>query len=192
MGCDANMNVNAPSGHIATMMRRCKLCDPISILQPSKSNIPTHTRGSHRIDTVLVRQEAAAQFTYADVSSFDDITDTDHRAVFCDIPMQTIKCQKASVSETGRRTLVLNRPRMIQKYIAGVKKEFEKSKVKPRLQKIIDNKKRGVQRKVRGCTTAWMMISQISCSEPKENVGTSPRRPLGHPSTSRRQQLCQY
>lgn len=78
---DANSDCNAPNNQVTKFMSKTHLIYPLTILHPSATDTPTHSRGRKRIDTIIVTPTLLRHIDHIHILPFDPILFSDHRPI---------------------------------------------------------------------------------------------------------------
>jgi hypothetical protein len=130
---DANESLQHFNNDFTKWVRESGLVD-IHVHRHGTDGEPaTHTRGSSRIDYMLISQDLIDYVSAAGILPFKTFTKSDHRALFMDIDLEAYLGGKPSdTALSTRRGLSSNDPRAVRKYRAELEVFLLESKIERR------------------------------------------------------------
>ena len=128
-------DINYLQIHVNKLSSKCQLIDTITAQNPAQRTLATHIRGSKRIDTILVSNTLSKHIVQSQILEFDEIINSDHRALVCDINIMAITHSlPLSTTSLQRRQLTLDSPTAMTKYISTLTKSLKAHKIHESLQ----------------------------------------------------------
>jgi hypothetical protein len=117
-------------GSFATLMRTCGLRDPLTLQHPDQPPPSTYSRGTQRIDFILVSSNILSSVLRSGLPPFDSIFFSDDRPSFVDFDATLLfKDSTSQLTPAKWRGLQLQDPRIVKKYYASLQKQLAYHKV---------------------------------------------------------------
>lgn len=127
---DAPTAIGRHDGSLATLIRTCGLQDPLTIQHQDQPPPPTYSRGSQRIDYILVSGSLLPAITRSGLLPFDSVFLSDHRPCFLDFDGRVLfQDTTPTIVPSARRKLQLMDPRIVTTYYDNLKKQLDYHKI---------------------------------------------------------------
>jgi len=137
---DANETYTDKNSALATWMQHHALIDVHMYLHNLDTDIPTHIRGTKRIDFILATANILPYIIHGGILPYHFLLSTDHRSLYIDIELKKfLRCQPPTTTLYIQRLLKSNNPRGIQQYGKFLTKWLDKSTIEQELQQAQDN-----------------------------------------------------
>ena len=134
---DANESYTDRNSPLHKWMMDYSLVDLHMALYDIDTSIPTHNRGSKRIDYIFGTTNIVPYVTNGGILPFHFLTNTDHRGLYIDVELQKFLRGNPPASSTlVNRTLRTNHPRGYRTYCDHLIQWLKESQLEQRLQKI--------------------------------------------------------
>jgi hypothetical protein len=125
------------NGTLDTLIRSTGLIDVLSHQHPASHYPATYNRGRKRIDLILVSISLLPAVTRSGILPYHSLFQGDHRPCYVDLDVTIAFDGKTpSICPPCQRSLQLTDPRIIQKYISSLQKQFDNHKVSQKLQNL--------------------------------------------------------
>jgi hypothetical protein len=130
---DANESLQHFNNDFTKWVRESGLVDIHVHRHGTEGEPAMHTRGSSRIDYMLISQDLVDFVSAAGIVPFKTFTKSDHRALFMDIDLDNyLGGRPSDTALATRRGLTSNDPRAVQKYRAELEAFLLKSSIEQR------------------------------------------------------------
>jgi len=107
---------NDHDGSLARLMASCSLSDPLLMQHPDTPPPPTYSRGSTRIDYILLSRSLLPAVIRTGILPYDRIFISDHRACYTDLNA-AFQGETPTIQRPHSRNLRLQDPRTVGKYL---------------------------------------------------------------------------
>ena len=132
---DANESYTTKNSSLAQWARDHSLIDAHMHLHDISTDIPTHIRGTHRIDYILCSTSIIEYVQKAGILSYHVLSSTDHRSLYVDIDLQLFLRSHPPPSLTpAHRELHSRDPRGIKQYCQTLSQWMQKNDILTTLQ----------------------------------------------------------
>jgi hypothetical protein len=130
---DANESLQHFNNDFTKWVRESGLVDIHVHRHGTEGEPATHTRGSSRIDYMLISHDLIDYVSAAGILPFKTFTKSDHRALFMDIDLEAyLGGRPSDTALATRRGLSSNDPRAVRKYRSELEKFLLKSQIEQR------------------------------------------------------------
>lgn len=175
---DFNESIYSDNSGLRKLMKDAQLYDPLTFEDVHRRDIATHSRGSKRIDYILVSNELRNSVRSSGVTALDEIIDSDHRAIFCDIDFESAFQTPLApiITPEGRRVRSKNTTQSV-KFLAKFDELMKARSVHKRAQEVLNMvAKNGpcqeASRKMRGVDKD--LRDALICAERRSGTAYSP------------------
>jgi len=126
----APTKLDGHDGSLATLIRTCGLCDPLTIHHPDSPPPTTYSRGPNRIDYILVSNSILPAVWRSGLLPFDSIFISDHKPCFIDIDGNSLFREATpNIVPAAKRQLKLQDPRIVKKYSTALQTQLKYHKI---------------------------------------------------------------
>jgi hypothetical protein len=143
---DANESLNDSWSEFSKFVRRTKLIDIVGQRHGTIDEPATHTKGTERIDHVLM-SEGISEFVIATgILEFEEFCNSDHRAIYADVDMDAFMGGQPSPMESQtNRGVSSHDPRAVAVYRKCLESRLNEEKLEAELEKLLaDIRERGM------------------------------------------------
>lgn len=175
---DFNESLYSDNRGLRKFMREAQLFDPLAYEDVHRRDMATHARGSKRIDYILISKELRNSVRSSGITALDEVIDSDHRAIFCDIDFETAFHTPLAplLTPEGRRVRSKNTTQSI-KFLARFDELMQARSVHKRAQEVLSLvAKNGpcpeASRKMRGVDKD--LRDALLCAEKKSGTAYNP------------------
>jgi hypothetical protein len=137
----------AGSGHdgtLATLIRTCGLCDPLTIQHHGEPPPATYKRGQHQIDFILTSPKVTEVVIRSGLFPYDSIFIGDHRACYIDLDVMTLFHDTLpAITPPKYRGLRTHDPRIVSKYINILQSQITHHKLEEKTHQLYNQAKYG-------------------------------------------------
>jgi hypothetical protein len=121
------------NGSLSTLCCTCGLVDPLTLQHSDSPPPPTYSRGSSRLDYILVSQRVVKHVTRSGILPYNSFFLSDHRPCFIDIDSESLfQSQTFPIAPAQQRGLQLYDPRVVEKF-EGLLKQVEYHKLERKI-----------------------------------------------------------
>jgi hypothetical protein len=137
--CDPPVPTVSPhhNGTLDTLICSTGLIDVLSHQHPASHHPATYNRGKKRIDLILVSASLLPAVTRSGILPYHSLLQGNHRPCYVNLDVTiAFEGKTPSICPPCQRSLQLKDPRIVQKYISTLQKQFDNHKVSEKLQNL--------------------------------------------------------
>lgn len=137
---DANEQIDTNASSIAKLAIECSLIDIIATRHQQAHNTATYTRGTKRIDYILVNETLARAVTDCGILAFFDGIHSDHRGSFIDLDTRCIFSDRTPILYSQpMRQLCSKKPKSVKAYKEELWKQMSAHNIQNKSASISNN-----------------------------------------------------
>jgi len=173
---DTSITEKHHDGSFNTLMTTCGLIDPLLLQHTQETPRSTYSRGSQRIDNILISKGLHPAIKHSGILPYDGIFSSDHRACYLDLDAAKLFNKVTpNIQPRSRWSLQLQDPRIVENYYKHLKQQIDYHKFQTK----IDNLHKAVMTKGQ----------QQSMATSYETIDTLLTEGMRHAESKKRKQL---